>query len=114
MSCKKVFIDIFRKKNNNVDVKLQRIPGESDDDFLTRRDKIRAKAGTLGGIPNRHPISRGARNSTEVRSGYSDMISNAKLGKNESVELDEGSIANIKQKLKDHAQRKINHEAKFG
>lgn len=32
----------------------------------------------------------------------------------EQEELDEGSIANIEQKLKDHAKRKIDHEAKFG
>jgi hypothetical protein len=32
----------------------------------------------------------------------------------EQTKLEEGSIANIEQKLKDHAQRKIDHEAKYG
>jgi hypothetical protein len=35
-------------------------------------------------------VSRGARNSTEVRSEYSDMIYRSK--KNESVELDEATF----------------------
>jgi hypothetical protein len=41
-----------------------------------------------------------------------NQVGNAKVL--ESLELDEGAIANIEQKLKDHAKRKIDHEAKFG
>lgn len=79
-SLREGILDFFKKKKEDKYAelaKLQKLPGESDDDFFNRRDKIRAKAA------DRHPISygglaTGARNSTEVRSEYSDMIHKAK------------------------------------